>query len=80
MFVSLRRLTRYARTTGPPGGDLPRLTQTLIAAMIGFVVGACFLSLAYSEILYTLTAFVVGLYKVARADSARVHRGEVRAG
>ncbi len=75
MLVSLRRLARYARSTGPPTGDLPRLTQTLIASLIGFIVGACFLSLAYSEVLYTLAAFVVGLYKVARADCAQ----EVRA-
>jgi O-antigen ligase len=40
------------------------LTQAITASLIGFVVGACFLSLAYSEMLYTLVAFAVGLRKV----------------
>jgi O-antigen ligase len=40
------------------------LTPALTASLIGFVVGGCFLSLAYSEMLYTLVAFAVGLRKV----------------
>jgi O-antigen ligase len=43
------------------------LTQALIASLLGFVVGASFLSLAYSEMLYTLAAFAVGLQKVTNA-------------
>jgi O-antigen ligase len=40
------------------------LTPALTASLLGFVVGGCFLSLAYSEMLYTLVAFAVGLRKV----------------
>src|SRR5207247_10265388 len=49
----------------------PELTQALTASLIGFVVGAFFLSLAYSEILYTLIALAVGLEKVHRVQEAR---------
>ena len=71
-FVSLRRVTRHARSSSPPAGDVSRLAQTLMAALVGFAVGSFFLSLAYTDIVYTLAAFVVGLQKVARADRARV--------
>jgi hypothetical protein len=37
-----------------------------MASLIGFVVGAFFLSLAYSELLYMLLALAVGARKVAR--------------
>jgi O-antigen ligase len=42
------------------GGIGPALT----ASLLGFVVGSFFLSLAYSEMLYTLVALAVGLQKV----------------
>ena len=42
----------------------PQLAQALTASLIGFVVGAFFLSLAYSEMLYTLVALAVGSDKV----------------
>jgi len=42
-----------------------RLTPPLAAALLGFVIGSVFLSLAYSEMLYTLIALAVGLRKVA---------------
>jgi len=70
-FVSLRRVARHTRSMSPPAGDVSRLAQTLMAALLGFAVGAFFLSLAYTDIVYTLAAFVVGLQKVARADHAR---------
>jgi hypothetical protein len=41
----------------------------LTASLIGFVVGGVFLSLAYSEMLYTLIAFAVGLRKVTAQAS-----------
>ena len=40
------------------------LSQALTAALIGFVVGAFFLSLAYSEMFYALIALAVGVLKV----------------
>jgi O-antigen ligase len=42
------------------------ITPALTASLLGFVVGAFFLSLAYSEMLYTLIALAVGLRKVTR--------------
>jgi O-antigen ligase len=51
------------------------LTPALTAALLGFVAGSIFLSLAYSEMLYTLLAFVVGHQKVlllAKSDSSKL--------
>jgi hypothetical protein len=42
-----------------------------MASLIGFVVGAFFLSLGYSEMLYTLIAMAVGLRKVAAAADGK---------
>jgi O-antigen ligase len=46
------------------------LTPALMASLLGFVVGAFFLSLAYSEMLYMLLALAVGLRKVTREVEA----------
>jgi O-antigen ligase len=40
------------------------LTPALTASLLGFVVGSFFLSLAYSEMLYTLVALSVAVQKV----------------
>ena len=64
-FGSLRRVTRLAGRSGPAAGDLSRLAQALTAALIGFVTGSVFLSLAYHDILYTLLAFTLALAKIA---------------
>lgn len=60
-FAALRRPRRHAdaRIHAAQG-----LKQALMASLIGFVVGAFFLSLAYHEMLYTLIALAVGLQKV----------------
>jgi len=63
-FGSLRRVTRLARRSGPAAADLSRLAQALTAALIGFVTGSFFLSLAYHDILYTLLAFTLALAKI----------------
>jgi O-antigen ligase len=54
--------------------DQPGLTPALTASLLGFVVGSVFLSLAYSEMLYTLVALAIGLHKVtaARSDVRRL--------
>ena len=39
-----------------------------MAALVGFAVGAFFLSLAYTDMLYMLVAFTIGLTKVARIE------------
>ena len=71
LFAALRRLTRRPTHTGPAGKDLSRLAQTLMAALVGFVVGSFFLSLAYDDMLYTLAALAAGLAKVARFENPR---------
>jgi O-antigen ligase len=48
------------------------LSPALTASLLGFVVGSFFLSLAYSEMLYTLVALAVGLRKVNALDAQSV--------
>ncbi len=78
-FASLRRVARHARGAEPPAADVSRLAQTLMAALVGFVVGAFFLSLAYTDMLYTLAALAVGLRKVASPDDLRIRHLAYRA-
>jgi O-antigen ligase len=68
IFASLRRVARSALRAGPGGADTARLAQTLMAALVGFVVGGFFLSLAYADMLYTLAALALALGKVARTQ------------
>jgi O-antigen ligase len=68
-FAALRSTRRIARRAGGPFAAGAELAQALTAALIGFVVGAFFLSLAYSEMLYTLVALSVGLRKAIDATS-----------
>jgi O-antigen ligase len=64
-FASLRRAGRLeAAGHEREDGSVP-LTPALTGSLLGFVVGAFFLSLAYSEMLYTLVAFATALLKVA---------------
>jgi O-antigen ligase len=65
---TLHALRRLARRP-PPGATRPvspQLIQALTASLIGFIVGAFFLTLAYSELLYMLLAFAVGAQKLSR--------------
>src|SRR2546422_3867707 len=57
-FSSRRRHTRCSRDWS---SDV--CSSDLTASLLGFVVGSFFLSLAYSEVLYTLIALAVGLQK-----------------
>lgn len=84
-FVALRQARPDERISDGPQDRLTQLTQVLTASLIGFVVGAFFLSLAYSEMLYTLLGMAVGLRKVAGAGvipsvagvaRTPVHRGQ----
>ena len=68
LFASLRRVTQSARAS-PGGKDMARLSQSLMAALVGFVVGGFFLSLAYADMLYALAALSVALAKVARMQN-----------
>jgi O-antigen ligase len=63
-FGALRQAARTRRSSRRPQTNGPQLTQALTASLIGFLVGSFFLSLAYSEMFYTLVALAVGLRKV----------------
>lgn len=63
-FIALRRCARWERRVARHDPGWPQLAPALTASLIGFVVGAFFLSLAYSEMLFTLIALAVGLHKV----------------
>lgn len=69
-FIALRRSSRRGGVARMSHAG-PELTQAVSAALIGFVVGAIFLSLAYSEILFTLLALAVALQKVTGSAVAR---------
>jgi O-antigen ligase len=69
-FAALRRAGRAAaQRTG--AAVPPALSAALTASLLGFVVGAFFLSLAYSEMLYTLLALAVAVRKVT-ADAVPI--------
>lgn len=68
-FVALRRSGGGEPESGAPQ-DAQALTPALTASLMGFVIGSFFLSLAYSEMLYTLVALAVGLQKVTRDEPA----------
>jgi O-antigen ligase len=61
-FLAVRRARRSGAVLAP----------AITASLVGFVVGAFFLSLAYSEILYTLVALAAGLQKASATDGLRV--------
>jgi O-antigen ligase len=71
-FMSLRRVARRALRGNPAGSEVSRLAQSLMAAIVGFAVGAFFLSLAYADMLYMLIALTIALAKCARADPVSV--------
>lgn len=69
-FAALRRVQHAKR--GPPS---TQLAQTFMAALIGFIVGGFFLSLAYADLLFVILALAVGLWKVtAPVPPTRYHR------
>jgi len=64
VFRLLGRAARRFRAPDQPAGA-SRLAQTLMASIVGFVVGAFFLSLAYADMLYVLAGLSLGLWKTA---------------
>ncbi|MGB2713837.1 MAG: O-antigen ligase family protein [Vicinamibacterales bacterium] len=64
-FRALRHAGRANGEADSTGFNGRPLTQALTASLLGFVVGACFLSLAFSEMLYTLAALAVAMDKAA---------------
>ncbi len=73
-FRSLRRVAAQRSRAGRATDEVGRLAQSLMAALVGFVVGAVFLSLGYTDLLGALVAFTVALAKSARGDAARSQR------
>ena len=69
VFVSLRRVARDAARVASQR-NVARLAQSLMAALVGFVVGGFFLSLAYADFLYCLVALAVALEKTTRVAAA----------
>lgn len=68
LLTAFAALRRSRRQPAGAAGNARELSLALTAALLGFVVGAVFLSLAYSEMLYTLLALAVGLRKVAAME------------
>src|SRR5438132_13010238 len=64
LSVALSRAGERALVAAGSGQSHRQLTQALTASLLGFVVGSLFLSLAYSQVLYTLIAPAGGLAKV----------------
>jgi len=71
-FGALRRSGRRGDAVAGARESHPQLTQALTGSLIGFVVGSVFLSLAYSEMLYTLVALAVGMQKVSAGPAPPV--------
>ena len=79
VFAGLRRVDRWERDQIRNGIDQPLLAAPLTASLIGLLVGAFFLTLAYSDLLFTLLALAVALQKVTvGAASRRTRRGVKR--
>jgi O-antigen ligase len=69
-LVGLHRARLPADAGDGPRDRRRQLNEVLTASLIGFVVGAFFLSLAYSDMLYTLVAMAVAMRKVTMAPAA----------
>jgi probable O-glycosylation ligase (exosortase A-associated) len=69
-FAALRAVQRspHPVTPGERSSPSAQLAQTFAAALVGYIVGGFFLSLAYADMLIVLLALVVGLSKVTRPD------------
>jgi O-antigen ligase len=74
-FGALRNVRRVEASVPALGRGPPRLSHPLMASLVGFVVGAVFLSLAQREMLYTLAALGVALRKVTPAPALATSRG-----
>jgi len=64
-LAALGRVARNALRVGRSAIGVSRLAQSLMGAVVGFMVGGFFLSLGYSDMLYTLAALAAALCKVA---------------
>lgn len=63
-FVCLRRISRRPGGAPRPRGGPQVLSQALMGSIVGLLIGAFFLSLAYSEMVYALIGLATALRKV----------------
>jgi O-antigen ligase len=75
-LLALKRVARSALRIGAGALRVARLAQSLMAAVVGFAVGGLFLSLGYSDMLYTLLGLAVGLAKVASSELQALSGGQ----
>jgi len=73
-FAALIGSKRQRKRNPAFRGRVLELRQALTASLIGFVVGAFFLSLAYHEMLYALIALAVSFAKISGTTVARAGR------
>ncbi len=71
-FLMALRVERGAGWLGTEGRGIRTQTETLMTSLVAFLVGACFLTMAYNEMLYVLVALVLGLEKVLRIEATRL--------
>jgi O-antigen ligase len=71
IFVLLHRMSSageepLSQASRRARGDRPGLAQALTGSLMGFIVGAFFLSMAYSAMLFTLAGLAGALWKTTR--------------
>lgn len=71
-FRALSTAGTQASRLGGTDDDAHALTQALTGSLVGFVIGICFLSMAYHEILYCLAALAAGAQKVTSIKARRL--------
>jgi O-antigen ligase len=63
-FNALGRLRQRTEDPRDRAGVPPELAKAVTASLIGFTVGACFLSLAYADMLYVLIGLALAIRKL----------------
>ncbi len=87
VFVALVRIETFHGRKGEPRrtgrderrwGDRAGLAQALMGSLVAFLVGAVFLSLAYSAMLFALLALSAALWKTSPTGSGRFSKRSLR--
>jgi O-antigen ligase len=73
-MLGLNRVATLSEHAGRPDSDLRALAQACLTGLIGFAVGATFLSLAYSDLLLALLAVALSIYAHAVRTKAILSR------
>jgi O-antigen ligase len=64
VVAAMRQVERAAPSARGPPLLAPAVAQALLGSMVGFVVAGAFLSMAYSDMFYTLLGMMLGLAKL----------------